>query len=132
LAGESAPESEFRLLGVPRRSGENGKASKIGAVKRRLLAAVAVALAAWAAVSTTFALAWHQPQNNGMPDDHVEPEAIDSTIAMRAERGIRPLAPPPPFNNGAMLMNLILPHWDIQSDVLGSRLPLLAARTPPR
>jgi hypothetical protein len=62
--------------------------------------------------------AWHH--------DHIEPEAVELTIAARAERELRPLAAPP-FNNSAMFTNPITVYWQPQSNVWGPSLALLAA-----
>jgi hypothetical protein len=58
--------------------------------------------------------------------DHIEPEAIELTIAARTERELRPLAAPP-FNNSAMFANPITPNWQTKSHVLGPPLALLAS-----
>ena len=58
--------------------------------------------------------------------DHIEPEAVEQTIAARTERELRPLAALP-FNNSAMFTNPIAPDWQPQSHVWGPPLALLAS-----
>ena len=58
--------------------------------------------------------------------DHIETAAIESAIATRTERELRPLAARP-FNNSAMFTNPIAPDWQPQSYVWGPPLALLAS-----
>ena len=57
---------------------------------------------------------------------HIEVDAVEVMLLQRAEREARPLGIMP-FDNSDSFTNPVLPPWQRQPQIMGSRLPLFMA-----